>query len=158
MIKWCNIYLNSRFVIYVTRTHQACVKRPGGRLVNAPELGSRKPRVRIPLEAELSSWLYVVSLHRAFHHHHSIVSIWLYDNVERDVKRQIIVMRVGNACLRHTYANSKHTSHLCSRVHSMLSSICTRNRNRKYTGSRSDGCQLLECSYRIFNSAFFLWC
>ena len=31
---------------------------------------------RIPLEAEFSSWLYISSLHRAFHYLPFIVSIW----------------------------------------------------------------------------------
>ena len=36
-----------------------------------------KSLVRILLEAEFSSWQYGASLHRAFHYHSSIVSIWL---------------------------------------------------------------------------------
>ena len=34
-------------------------------------------RVGIPLEVEISSWLYGASLHRAFHYRPSILSIWL---------------------------------------------------------------------------------
>ena len=57
-------------------------------MICTPKLRSQ---VRIPLEAEFSSGLYCTSLHKAFHYHPSL-SQYDLNNVERDVKHQIIVI------------------------------------------------------------------
>ena len=44
------------------------------------------------MEAEFSSWLYGTSLHRAFHYDQS--ARYDLNNVERDVKHQIIIYKI----------------------------------------------------------------
>ena len=48
-------------------------KPPGGWMVSTLDFVSW---VQIWLEAELGHWLYSASLHRAFHYHPSIISLW----------------------------------------------------------------------------------